>query len=137
MGDFRRTRASNALSITYGLISFSRAAVDSELNHSAAMSNPPPGINKEPLENASQMLKGTDPPVKQKSTSPFSQVTLDLSTSSFSPNPLPVRTEDDMDIVYDGYLDPADSASNIEHMEIDYNDYCFPAPKRKLCGEGL
>ena len=95
------------------------------------MSNSPPGIHKEPLENASQMLKGTDPLVKQNSTSPLSQVTLD------SPNPLRVRTEDDMDLVYDDYLAPADSASKIEHMEIDYNNYCFHAPKQKLCSEGL
>ena len=81
------------------------------------MSIPPPGIYKKPLDNASQMLKGTNPPVKQKSTSPLRQVTLDLSISSLSPNPLPVRTEDDIDVVYDDYLAPADSASNIEHMD--------------------
>ena len=81
------------------------------------MDNSPLGINEEPLENAFQMLKGTDPLVKHKSTSPLSQVTLDLSILSLSPNPLPVRTEDDMDIVYDNNLAPADSASNIEHMD--------------------
>ncbi len=127
----RRTRASNASSITYGLRSLSRAAGNSEpmLDHSATILNPSRSssrdIVEELVDNAFQTLEGvTTPPVEPKAPSPLSEVSLDLpSFSSLSPKAFPLRTEDDdKDTDGNDHLTPSDSASNLDIAADTDND---------------